>query len=137
MATHFCKAVLPVCLKPLVDTLCSRICLHMSAALCSAAGEILSLVHLLTVSVCPPVEEPWLAAALYRTDGAGVPLTVSVCPPVEKPWLAASLYRTDGAGVPRTVLLSERTLRDGVCGLRSRDTTLNHQVHVSQLTEVR
>ena len=55
----------------------------------------------------------------------------------EERWQAAALRSADGAGVPLTVLLSERTLRDGVCQLRSRDTTLSHQAHVSQLTDVR
>ncbi|XP_043191992.1 DNA polymerase subunit gamma-2, mitochondrial-like isoform X1 [Amphibalanus amphitrite] len=54
---------------------------------------------------------------------------------VEEPWLAAPLRSSDGAGVPLTVLLSERTLQDGVCRLRSRDTSLSHQVHVSQITD--
>ena len=54
----------------------------------------------------------------------------------EDPWLATALLCTDGAGVPLTVLLSDRTLKDGVCSVRSRDTLLSQQVHVSQLTEL-
>ncbi|KAK2714795.1 DNA polymerase subunit gamma-2, mitochondrial-like isoform X2 [Artemia franciscana] len=41
----------------------------------------------------------------------------------------------DGAGVPFSVLLSPETLKNGICSLRTRDTTLSEQVHVGSLKQ--
>ncbi|XP_054718692.1 DNA polymerase subunit gamma-2, mitochondrial-like isoform X1 [Uloborus diversus] len=42
--------------------------------------------------------------------------------------------RYDEMGVPYSVALNENTLSNGVAGLRNRDTTLQEQVHVTELT---
>lgn len=41
----------------------------------------------------------------------------------------------DTLGIPFTVVLNEATLSDGVLGIRSRETTLQETLHVSQLTD--
>ncbi|XP_050301645.1 DNA polymerase subunit gamma-2, mitochondrial [Anthonomus grandis grandis] len=39
----------------------------------------------------------------------------------------------DEMGIPYNILLNEKTLKDGLAFLRSRDTTLKEQVHVTEL----
>ncbi|XP_028142532.1 DNA polymerase subunit gamma-2, mitochondrial [Diabrotica virgifera virgifera] len=47
--------------------------------------------------------------------------------------LEAQYKQYDQLGIPYTVVLNERTLNDGVANLRSRDTTLKEQVHITEL----
>ncbi|CAG9839687.1 unnamed protein product [Diabrotica balteata] len=47
--------------------------------------------------------------------------------------LEAQYKQYDQLGIPYTVVLNERTLNDGIANLRSRDTTLKEQVHVTEL----
>lgn len=42
--------------------------------------------------------------------------------------------RYDEMGVPYTVVLNKKALNSGIAGLRSRDTTLEEQVHIAELT---
>ncbi|XP_017776115.1 PREDICTED: DNA polymerase subunit gamma-2, mitochondrial [Nicrophorus vespilloides] len=49
--------------------------------------------------------------------------------------LEQQYLQNDFIGVPYTVILNEGTLKNGVALLRSRDTTLKEQVHVSELPE--
>lgn len=48
----------------------------------------------------------------------------------------SSLYEQfDQMGVPYNVVLTDSTLKDGIAFLRSRDTTLKEQVHVSDIVK--
>ncbi|EFX64478.1 hypothetical protein DAPPUDRAFT_334148 [Daphnia pulex] len=52
--------------------------------------------------------------------------------PLSAPWTTA---QCDARGMPYLIFLSDSTLEQGICGLRSRDTTLQEQVHVSDIVE--
>lgn len=47
--------------------------------------------------------------------------------------LEAQFKQYDQLGVPYSVILNDKTLVDGISQLRSRDTTLKEQVHVTNL----
>ncbi|KAJ8946170.1 hypothetical protein NQ318_004423 [Aromia moschata] len=49
--------------------------------------------------------------------------------------LEAQYKQYDQLGIPYSVVLNENTLKNGIIQLRSRDTTLKEQVHVSDLVE--
>ncbi|XP_046658109.1 alpha-aminoadipic semialdehyde synthase, mitochondrial-like [Daphnia pulicaria] len=52
--------------------------------------------------------------------------------PLNAPWTTA---QCDARGMPYLIFLSDSTLEQGICGLRSRDNTLQEQVHVSNIVE--
>lgn len=54
-------------------------------------------------------------------------------PSSSKLTLEAQWKHYDELGIPYNILLNEGTLRDGIAWLRSRDTTLKEQVHVTDL----
>jgi len=54
-------------------------------------------------------------------------------PSSSKLTLESQWKQYDELGIPYNVLLNERTLKDGIAQLRSRDTTLKEQVHVTEL----
>ncbi|CAG9863288.1 unnamed protein product [Phyllotreta striolata] len=54
-------------------------------------------------------------------------------PSSSKNSLESQYKQYDQWGIPYTVVLNERTLKDGISNLRSRDTTLKEQVHVTDL----
>ncbi|XP_066254386.1 DNA polymerase subunit gamma-2, mitochondrial isoform X2 [Euwallacea similis] len=60
-------------------------------------------------------------------------LSTLLLPSSSKLPLQVQWRQYDELGVPYSVLLNERTLKDGLVLLRSRDTTLEEQVHVSEL----
>nr|CAD7460102.1 unnamed protein product [Timema tahoe] len=54
-------------------------------------------------------------------------------PDVAKRSQESQFLRNDEMGVPYTAVLNDNTLKTGILGLRSRETTLKEQVHVSEL----
>ncbi|KAF2882739.1 hypothetical protein ILUMI_23472 [Ignelater luminosus] len=56
-------------------------------------------------------------------------------PSATKNSLESQYRHYDQLGIPYTVVLNENTLKNGIAFLRSRDTTLKEQVHVSSLSE--
>ncbi|XP_069692339.1 DNA polymerase subunit gamma-2, mitochondrial isoform X3 [Periplaneta americana] len=72
--------------------------------------------------------------SLYLTKQlriAGV--STLLLPDVAKKSLEAQFARNDELGIPYTIVLNDATLKNGIIGLRSRDTTLKEQVHVTDL----
>ncbi|XP_071438558.1 DNA polymerase subunit gamma-2, mitochondrial isoform X2 [Hetaerina americana] len=47
--------------------------------------------------------------------------------------LEAQHLRNDEMGIPYTIVMNESTLKNGIIGLRSRDTTLKEQLHITDL----
>lgn len=75
--------------------------------------------------------------AEYLTQGLhknGLP-TLIASSNLAKKSLESQLALNDALGIPYTVVLSLSTLSNGIAGLRSRETTLEEQVHVSKLVE--
>ncbi|KAL1498219.1 hypothetical protein ABEB36_009053 [Hypothenemus hampei] len=62
-----------------------------------------------------------------------VHLSTLLLPICSKISLDAQWKLYDQLGVPYNILLNEKTLKDGLVLLRSRDTTLKEQVHVSEI----
>ncbi|KAG8186659.1 hypothetical protein JTE90_014735 [Oedothorax gibbosus] len=48
--------------------------------------------------------------------------------------ISTSFDRLDEMGVPYIIVLNEKSLLTGIAGLRNRDTTLQEQVHIAELT---
>ncbi|CAH1999452.1 unnamed protein product [Acanthoscelides obtectus] len=60
-------------------------------------------------------------------------ISTLLLPSTSKHSLEAQYKQYDQLGVPYTAVLNENTLKDGILYLRSRDTTLKEQVHVTSL----
>jgi len=76
-----------------------------------------------------PVELRELASYLSMSLRRAGLLTLPIPPD-----LCTTLTHHDCLGVPYTIVLTMATLTSGILGLRSRDTTLQEEVHVSKLT---
>lgn len=50
--------------------------------------------------------------------------------------LEQQLIRYDEMGIPYCIVLNEGTLKNGIIGLRNRDTTLREQLHISQVSQI-
>jgi DNA polymerase gamma 2 len=70
--------------------------------------------------------------ALYLTKQLrGVGISTLLLPDIAKKSLESQFSRNDELGVPYTVVLNDTSLKNGIIGLRSRDTTL--KVSVGQM----
>ncbi|KAK6643115.1 hypothetical protein RUM43_004618 [Polyplax serrata] len=68
-----------------------------------------------------------LLAKKMRKCGISVLMLSDMCTNT----IERQMLRNDALGIPYTVLLNENTLKDGIIDIRSRDTTLREQSHVS------
>ncbi|KAJ9584663.1 hypothetical protein L9F63_020988 [Diploptera punctata] len=60
-------------------------------------------------------------------------ISTLLLPDVARKSLESQFARNDELGIPYTIVLNDATLRNGIVGMRSRDTTLKEQVHVYEL----
>lgn len=72
--------------------------------------------------------------SLYLTKQLrSVGISTLLLPDVAKKSQESQFSRNDELGIPYTVVLNDATLKNGILALRSRDTTLKEQVHVTDL----
>nr|CAD7430890.1 unnamed protein product [Timema monikensis] len=97
-------------------------------------GSSLSAVIRVSFSLASATSEELSQLATYLTRQlrkAGV--STLLLPDVAKRSQESQFLRNDEMGVPYTAVLNDNTLKTGILGLRSRETTLKEQVHVSEL----
>ncbi|KAF5293804.1 hypothetical protein FQA39_LY03289 [Lamprigera yunnana] len=91
----------------------------ISFAISSSLANVMEELGLLAVYLCRQLRAENISSLLL--------------PSAVKSSLDLQWSHYDQLGVPYTVVLNEATLRNGICLLRSRDTTLKEQVHVTKL----
>ncbi|XP_046402268.1 uncharacterized protein LOC124168174 isoform X2 [Ischnura elegans] len=60
-------------------------------------------------------------------------ISVLLLPDLTKKSLEAQHVRNDEMGIPYTIVMNESSLKNGIIGLRSLDTTLKEQLHITDL----
>ncbi|KAK5640978.1 hypothetical protein RI129_009525 [Pyrocoelia pectoralis] len=91
----------------------------ISFAISATKSETLEELSLLALYLCRQLRDDHVSCLL-------LPSTIKTT--LESQW-----PHYDELGVPYTVVLNENTLKNGISLLRSRDTTLKEQVHVTKL----
>ncbi|XP_068084430.1 DNA polymerase subunit gamma-2, mitochondrial [Anabrus simplex] len=80
------------------------------------------------------VSEELSQLALYLTrELRSCGILTLLLPDVAKKSLESQFIRNDELGIPYTAVLNDSSLKTGIIGLRSRDTTLKEQLHCSDL----
>ena len=75
--------------------------------------------------VAASVGEELSELSLYLTKQLrNIGISTLLLPDVAKKSLESQFARNDEMGIPYTVVLNDATLRNGIVGMRSRDTTL-------------
>lgn len=85
-----------------------------------------------TYSLIPELSD--LALYLTKQLRANQVSTLYI-PSSSKLSLEAQWRQYDEMGIPYNIILNENTLKNGICLMRSRDTTLKEQVHVADITK--
>ncbi|KAK7788801.1 hypothetical protein R5R35_010912 [Gryllus longicercus] len=83
-----------------------------------------------TTSTCSDLCE---LAEFLTKQLRSVGISTLLLPDASKKSLESQFVRNDEIGIPYTVVMNDSTLKNGIIALRSRDTTLKEQVHITEL----